>query len=159
MRILLLLLMSLLLLLTPSIGFAQDVSDPMSLSNRVVTADLVAIGKVSGPLMAVSKNSNYAEIQIERILFGSIPTNKTLVAWYAWTPLLVPGVSSSTHHVSPTNSYICFLVRRAADQDTKKWYVMSPVGARRYAHNGFELATSQVLDEVTKLVAERRTLK
>lgn len=157
MKIQLLLLMSLLPLLTRGIGFAQ--LDPMSLSNRVVAADVIAIGKVPGFLMAVSKNSNYAEIQIDRILFGSIPTNKTLVAWYAWTPLLIPGVSSSTYHVSPTNSYICFLVRRAADQDTKEWYVMSPVGESRYAHNGFELVTSQALDEVTRLIAARSTQK
>jgi len=151
-------LISLLVLLRPSIGHGQDESQPMSLSNRVAEAEFIAVGRVSGALTE-SRFSNYSDISIEQVLYGSVPTNKTLVAWYATTPLLIPGVASTTHSVSPTNRYICFLVRGSGDRDSPDRFVMTPVGPRRWAHNGFELATTHALDAVRKLVAERSARK
>jgi hypothetical protein len=140
-------------LLKAGIAYCQNESQPMSLSNRVAQAELIVVGKVSAPATE-SRFSNASEITVEQVLYGSVPTNRTLVVWFAATRLFVPGLTGSR-----TNRYICFLVRGAEHHDTPDTFEMLPVGPRRWAHNGFELATVQALDEVCKLIAERNTRK
>jgi hypothetical protein len=130
----------------------------MPLARRVREAKLIVVGTLQGSV-TVSKHQDSSIVQIENVLFGSAPTNKVLLVWYARDRRLPSGMASSTHQINPTNRYICFLTFDRSAQRTKDTFQTRAIGKGHYAHNAFELATDEALTQVVTLIAERKKKK
>jgi hypothetical protein len=138
-------------------AFAQS-QEPMPLARRVQESKLIVVGKLQGSV-TISKHQDSSTVQIDKVLFGSIPTNRVLLVWYATDRLLTPGIASSTHRISRTNSYICFLTFDHAKQTKTDTFQARAIGKGHYAHNAFELVTDAALKEVATLIAEKNKKK
>ena len=134
-----------------SLAQAQE---PLPLAARVNEAKLIVVGTLRGHA-TISRHQDSSTVQIEKVLFGSAPTNKTLLVWYTSDRLLTPGIASSTHQISATNRYICFLTHERATQPSIDMFQARAIGKQHYAHDAFELATAETLKEVGALIAER----
>jgi hypothetical protein len=144
--------------LVVSSGSIARGQEPLHLADRVREAKLIVVGKLH-PYVTVSRNQDSSTIEVEEVLFGAAPTNKTLMVWYQSDRLFTPGIASSTHHVSPTNHYICFLTYDGETQSVSGAVRMLAIGKRRYAHDAFEVATEATLKDVVDLIAERNKNK
>lgn len=138
-------------------AFAQA-NESMPLARRVQEAKLIVVGTLQGAV-TISKHQDSSTVQIEKVLFGSFPTNRVLLVWYAIDRQLTPGIASSTHQISPTNRYICFLTLDHSKQIKTDTVQARAIGKGHYAHNAFELATDAALKEVATLIAERKKKK
>lgn len=132
--------------------------ESMPLSRRVQESKLIVIGKLQGSV-TISRHQDSSTIQIEKVLFGSIRTNRVLLVWYATDRQFTPGIVSSTHQISPTNRYICFLTFDHSKQPKTDTIQAHAIGKGHYAHNAFEPATDTALKEVATLIAERSKKK
>ena len=128
--------------------------DPLGLEERVKEADLIVVGKLH-PLSTISRHSNSGRVEIEEVLLGAASTNKPLEVQYATDERFIPGHASSTHAISRTNKYICFLASRPVTNGPNTAPVVVPVGKGEYACNGFELLTDKALAKTRDLIAER----
>ena len=117
-------------------------------------ANLIVVGKLQ-PDYTVSKNLSGGHVAIEQVLLGKAATNKPLMVQYATDERFIPGILSSAHTISRTNSYICFLKSGPALQGSNSTLVVVPVGKSRLACNGFELLTDRTLKDTKDLLAER----
>jgi hypothetical protein len=138
-------------------AFAQS-QEPMPLARRVQESQLIVVGKLQGAV-TISKHQDSSTVQIEKVLFGSFPTNRVLLVWYATDRQLTPGIASSTHQISPTNRYICFLTFDHSKQTKSDTVQARAIGKGHYAYNAFALATDAALKEVATLIAERNKKK
>lgn len=138
-------------------AFAQA-QEPMPLERRVREAKLIVVGKLQGTV-TISKHKDSSIVEIEKVLLGSVPTNKVLLVWYAGSRLLTPGIASSTHQISPTNSYICFLTFDHSPKAKTDTFHTHAIGKGHYAHNGLQLATEEALKQVVSLIGERHKTK
>src|SRR5258707_15035882 len=66
----------------------------MSLSNRVAEANLIVLAK-QGPPGPTGRHVS-TSLNVEQVLFGSWPTNRTLYVSYSGTSWLMPDVYSTT---------------------------------------------------------------
>jgi hypothetical protein len=134
-------------------AFAQA-QEPMPLARRVREAKLIVVGKLQGTV-TVSKHQDSSIVQVDKVLFGSAPTNKVLLVWYAGGRQLTPGIASSTHQISQTNRYICFLTFAHSRQPATDTFQARAIGKGHYAHNAFELATEGAMKEVATLIEKK----
>lgn len=144
--------------LTIAVARLAQAQEPLPLADRVKEAKVIVLGTLHG-YVTISRNQDSSKVQVERVLFGSAPTNNTLLVWYRSDRLLTPGISSSTHQMSLTNRYICFLTYDDATQSSTDTFQTRAVGKGRYAHDAFELATDRTLEEVSALITERSKKK
>jgi hypothetical protein len=132
--------------------------DPLPLQDRVAEAELIVLGTLHPKV--VSKPQSIGDLDVERVLLGTARTNTVLTVRYASDERFFPGIFSTTHHISPTNRYICFLVKADVARGSTNSPVFRPVGTGRgYAADGFELATEKVLQETLELIADRNKKK
>jgi hypothetical protein len=141
----------------PMIVLSQE-RDPLPLEDRVKEAKLIVVGKLRG-YVTISKHQDSSWVDVEEVLSGIGPTNKTLLVWYSTDRQFIPGIASSTHHVTPTNRYICFLTCDQNTQSSSNTFQARAVGKWRYAHDAFELATEKALKEVRDCIEERNKKK
>ena len=144
--------------LTTAVGRLAQAQEPLPLADRVKEAKVIVVGTVRG-YVTISRHQDSSKVQVEKVLFGSPPTNNTLLVWYTSDRLLTPGTFSSTHQMSPTNRYICFLTYDDGTQSSAETFQTRAVGKGRYAHDAFELATERALEEVSALITERSKKK
>src|SRR5687767_4873131 len=80
------------------VSLAAFAADPpleprMSLQERVAQAKLIAVGKLGPP----GGQHTTTSVRVERVLFGTLLTNKTLLITYTGTRWLIPEIASRTH--------------------------------------------------------------
>jgi hypothetical protein len=126
----------------------------MSLSNRVAEATLIVVGKL-GPPGNTGKRTT-TSLQVEEVLFGSIPANRTLLVSYVGTRWLIPDMVSSTDPPKRGSRWIIFLTDKGVTQVEGTNYFTRAVGPHKYAHDGFELAKDEPLKQVRDLIARRQ---
>jgi hypothetical protein len=137
--------------LLPLAAIGQD-EPRMSLEDRVAAAKPIVVGKLD--VLPGGKHGS-CEVTISDTLFGAIPTNKTLVIRYNSSSWLVPGMAPP---MKRGQSYICFVTDDAEPQNRGAGvYVTRAVGKNGsyYAHDGFELATDDMLGMVRALIAKK----
>src|SRR5882672_1359237 len=132
--------------------------EPLDLEERVREATLIVVGKLR-PVNDVSKYLSGGDVEIEQVLLGAAATNKPMAVEYANDERFIPGMFSSTHVISKTNKYICFLTLLPTRMSTNNTLVAAPVGKGRLACNGFELLTDRALKEVEGLIEKRNKRK
>ena len=126
----------------------------MSLEERVVQARLIVIGKL-GPPGDTGRHVT-TSLRVEQTLFGSVPTNKTLFVSYQSTRRLTPEITSLTHVPKRGSRWIFFLTDEEVKQPPGTNYFTRAIGPYRYAHDGLELATEEVVKQVQGLVAKKK---
>jgi hypothetical protein len=138
-------------------AFAQA-QEPMPLARRVQESKLIVVGKLQGTV-TISKHQDSSSVEIEKVLFGSVPTNRVLLVWYATDRQPNSGSASRAHQMNLTNRYICFLTLDHSKQTKTDTVQARAVGKGHYAHNAFELATEETLKQVVTLIAEGKKKK
>ena len=130
-------------------------SEPrMPLSNRVAEATLILVGKLAPP-GNIGKHTT-TSLQVEEVLCGSFPTNRTLFVSYSGTGWLVPDMVSKTDPPKRGSRWIMFLTDKGVKQLDGTKYFTRAVGPHKYAHDGFELAKDEALKQVRDLIAQRQ---
>lgn len=138
-----------------TLGADDRPSEPrMSLSERAANSTLVVVGTL-GVSASMGGRSATAQVKVEEVLFGSIPTNKTLFVSYRYTSLLIPEAASRIGPVKRGSRWILFLTDKDEGQRGGTNYYTRAVGPHMYAHDGFELATPEALEKVRALLAGR----
>jgi hypothetical protein len=135
-------------------SLAQTEPYPIPLEDRVAQATLIVVGKLRDP-GGFSRPAQSCRIEVEQVLFGNIPTNKTLVVSYSATARFTPRITHDIQH----HSYICFVTSEGVEQESSATYVTRAVGRSRYSHDGFELATDKALRDVKDLVEAKKKKK
>ena len=131
-------------------GLSQTEPYPIPLEDRIAQATLIVVGKLRIPQVKSVHTS--CRIEVEQVLFGAIPTNKTLVVSYSESARFSPG---RTHKVEK-ESYICFVTSSGIEQKSSGTYATRAVGRSGFAHDGFELATDKALQDVKDLTKARK---
>ena len=126
----------------------------MSLDERVVQARLIVIGKLGPP--GIAGRHVTTSVRVEQTLFGSVPTNKTLFVSYQSTRRLNPEIMSRTHVPKRGSRWIFFLTDEQVNQPLGTNYFARAIGPYRYAHDGLELATEEVVKQVNGLIAKEK---
>jgi hypothetical protein len=129
--------------------------DPrMPLFNRVSEATLIVVGKLGPP----GSNGKHVttSFRVEEVLFGSLPTNKTLFVSYSSTGWLIPDVASRTDTPKASSRWIVFLTDQGVKQRETTNYYTRAVGPYGYAHDGFALAKEKTLEQVREMIARRQ---
>jgi hypothetical protein len=130
----------------------------MPLARRVQESKLIVVGKLQGSV-TTSKHQDSSTVQIEKVLFGSILTNRVLLVWYTTDRQSTSGSAKRAHQMSLTNRYICFLTLDHSKQTKTDTVQARAIGKGHYARNAFELATDAALKEVATLIEERNKKK
>jgi hypothetical protein len=132
--------------------------EPLPLQDRVAEAGLIVLGTLH-PEVTISRFQTLGHVDVERVLLGTARTNTALAVQFAADRRFTPGIFSTTHRITPTNRYICFLARSARPSGSTNSRVFRPVGTHGWASDGFELATEKVLQETLELIADRNKKK
>jgi hypothetical protein len=125
----------------------------MSLEERVAQAKLIVAGRF-GPRGIMGKHMD-TSVRVEQVWFGAVPTNKSLFVSYTSTRWLIPEVASRTHLPKPGSRWIFFLTDEGVKQPAGTNYYTRAVGPYRYAHDGLELATEDMVKHVQELIAKK----
>jgi hypothetical protein len=149
-------------LLAPFVAMGQE-EPRMSLEERVAAAKLIVVGKLE--ILPGGKHST-CKVEVSQVLYGTMSTNKTLHVFYNSSQWLVPEIMSRTYPMKRGQSYICLVTDEGEPQHDPNIYDTRAVGKGTfgkggsfYAHDGFELATDEVLKKVKALIAEKNTRK
>src|ERR1041384_600284 len=118
----------------------------MSIEERVIQARLIVIGKLE--TWGIIGRQVTTSVRVEQTLFGSVPTNKSLFVSYSCTYRLIPEIMSRTHVPKKGARWIFFLTDEEVKQRPGTNYFTRAIGPYRYAHDGLELATEEVVKQV-----------
>lgn len=141
-----------------SVAFAISAqTDPYSRSveERLAEATLIVIGKLRDP-QGSTRHSQSCRVEVEQILFGAIPTNKTLIVSYTGTARFYPGVTAPS---TSDQRYLCFVTSEGVAQKAELKYLTQAVGKSRYAHDAFQPATEKEVWYVSYLLEKRKKSK
>src|SRR5262249_4956249 len=96
-------------------GEGDELEPRMSLPERVSNAKLIVIGKLH-PLPGGKHGS--CTVEISQVLFGSMPTNKTLLVHYNSSRWLAPEAASRTYTMKRGQPQICFVTDEGQAQSS-----------------------------------------
>jgi hypothetical protein len=130
---------------------AQTEPYPRPVEDRVEEATLIVVGRLreaQGP----TKHQQSCRIEVDQVLFGAIPTNKTLMVSYSGTARFYSGFVGALKD----KNFLCFVTSDGVEQKSDSKYLTRAVGRSRYAHDAFELATEKEVWFVKYLIEKRR---
>lgn len=131
---------------------AQTYPYPRSVEERVAEATLIVVGKLRDP-HGMTKHSQSCRVGVEQILFGAIPTNKTLIVSYTGTARFYPGVITP---LPKDQRYLCFVTSEGVEQESDLNYLTRAVGKSSYAHDAFQPATEKEVWYINYLLEKRK---